>query len=463
MKHFPKFSKSPNFSSTSVLSTGIKFIPNLGSSETLIPPQIRARLFALLLLILVVVFYWQLPPLQVMASEDQSSSEIYDLAPDLLPPGAATDPIYVNPENVYYAPNPTPNPISPDTLANQPLIADSETEATTTDSAFDGVRTKPINAASATFGMPVVILEGTVYYASADPNNPGPSGIFSQDNPFTVGLTGYIGGFARLDANQNLAAAECYLRDQLPLGAPSPEFCQDPLDEDEIIMYHIFVDGFTTGSLGWVASGNIGQEQTSPPCSISPATLPPSPQPDDSDADPKPDYAYPSIESRPVLPKPKITPGADVTLPELADDIEGYAQSAEKIALLLDASSSVADYAPEIAQYAAQLNQAEEVIIFADRPKTIDATEYDNQRDSVGSETDIYAALNSVPDDQGIQTVMLVTDTQHNIIFSRLKSRTDIEQVVIVSTVPEDYVNRRVIRNIKSNWGVTPVIQYLYD
>lgn len=322
---------------------------------------------------------------------------------------------------------------------------------------------RSLDVANAVFGQRVDIRSGATYYASADLAGSGASA--EVYNIYTEGPL-YLGGFAIVN-NGRLADYEAYLRDDVKYATPAPTFCQDV---DGELWCFIYVDGYTTGSIGWFLADDLYYVDPSGPVIIAHAKEPvqdapataPSVEPSDSQATPAPDRPVSVFEDR-----------TETTSDEVASNIKELATAGEKVAVLLDASGSVRNYSAAIANYAAQVDTADTVIMFGGSAKTITADTYAKESSTLGwnfpffgsaGSTNVYAALNSVPAGD-YDTVILVSD-----LLSRsfdLTERTDIDSIVIIYVGDTDDMGnldksaQGVVDAITEKWGITPIIQQL--
>lgn len=102
------------------------------------------------------------------------------------------------------------------------------------------------------FGQEVHARDGATYYESADLAGSGRQG--TSNNIYTEKL--YIAGFAQVDAEGNLVAYQCYLRDYIPTGDPAPDFVASCTSEWELFIA-TYTRGFTTGSVGWFSARDL--------------------------------------------------------------------------------------------------------------------------------------------------------------------------------------------------------------
>lgn len=337
----------------------------------------------------------------------------------------------------------------------------------------------PLN--TLTFGQRVYIRDDATYFESADGFGSGHSG--TANNIYTE--VAYLGGFARVDPETHrLTDYVCYARDNMPVGEPAPDFFFDStLGETMVFLY---TDGFTTGEIGWTPVTNLHD-----PIPVLDDTAKDSKDPFDDKIAEKPGLKDPDpiSTSDPLI----TTTGSGIsdegsigernpslssviseqTTPEkVTEAIQDASQGSEKIALILDASGSVDDYSAAIAAYAEQLENVNTVIIFGNVAKIIQPDGYAAARNSVGSKTDIFGAMNLLPD-EAFDTVILVTDTDNSyntddftffglftIIEGRpLNSRNNIGSVVILN--PANLTHHDTIHEIEKKWEVTPVIRHL--
>lgn len=330
-----------------------------------------------------------------------------------------------------------------------------------------------LNVATASFGQRVEIREGATYFASADLAGSGASA--QTYNRYTEGSL-YLGGFAAVDGDR-LKAHEAYLRDDICYGQPAPSFCQDA---DGNVWCFIYTDGFTTGSIGWFSADDVYYVQ---PDNSAVVALPEKDtNPDDGigakdpTADPYRDYEQNGYYDEPAIGptnQPVFEDRAETTSDEVASNIEELTTSGERVAVLLDASGSVKNYSAAIANYAAQVDTADTVIMFGGSAKTITADTYSKESSRLGwnfplfgssGNTNIFVALNSIPAGE-YNTVILVSDLLSR--NSSLTERTDIGNVVIIYVGDADDMSnldkraQHVIDEITEKWNVVPVIQQL--
>lgn len=332
---------------------------------------------------------------------------------------------------------------------------------------------RQINVANAIFGQRVLIKDGAAYYASADHNG---SGVSAQVyNAYTMGDL-YLGGFSVVK-DDHLSDHEAYLRDDIRYGQPAPSFCQNA---DGNAWCFIYTDGFTTGSIGWFSADDVYYVQ---PDNSAVVALPEKDtNPDDGigakdpTADPYRDYEQNGYYDEPAIGptnQPVFEDRAETTSDEVASNIEELTTSGERVAVLLDASGSVKNYSAAIANYAAQVDTADTVIMFGGSAKTITADTYSKESSRLGwnfplfgssGNTNIFVALNSIPAGE-YNTVILVSDLLSR--NSSLTERTDIGNVVIIYVGDADDMSnldkqaQHVIDEITEKWNVVPVIQQL--
>ena len=270
------------------------------------------------------------------------------------------------------------------------------------------------------FGQEVRVAAGTTYYASADLAGSGPHAVFNSDNPYTFGQRFFIGGFALIAGDDQLQEYECYPESQIDERQPAPQFCtQVTLDQN--VWLHLYTDPKDNdSSLGWI----------------------------------------PASAAEPVTHEIGATCPDSVAVPDIAESVEELSQDGNVVALFLDASGSVSDYSAEIASYASQIDQAKEVIIFAESAKAINSADYDDEISNVGAGTDIYAALNSLSE-IAFDEVIVVTDTYHNELHSILNPRDNVKHLTVISLVEPSFVQEDVLGVIRQQWGIEPQIKYL--
>lgn len=334
-----------------------------------------------------------------------------------------------------------------------------------------------LNVATASFGQRVEIREGATYFASADLAGSGASA--QTYNRYTEGSL-YLGGFAAVDGDR-LNAYEAYLRDDIHCAQAAPDFCQDT---DDNLWCFVYTDGFTNGSVGWFSADDVYYVQ---PDNSAVVALPEKDSgPDDGigTKDPTADpylgfydqdtiYYYGGQATTADQPMPVFEDRAETTSNEVASNIEELTTSGERVAVLLDASGSVKNYSAAIANYATQVDTADTVIMFGGSAKTITADTYAEESSKFGwnfpffgssSDTNIFFALNSIPDDE-YNTVILVSDLRSR--NSNLIERTNIDNVVIIYVGDTDDMDnlgkqaQSVIDEITEKWNVVPVIQQL--
>lgn len=270
------------------------------------------------------------------------------------------------------------------------------------------------------FGQVVSSWHGAPYYESADQNGSGKHGFYGC-NIYTNGMT-YIAGYAWLDQNGNILESECYLRESVPEGKKCG------FGPNENVWVALYVDGFTTGSIGWMHIDDILPEPSEIRAGISNNN----------------ETALPT--DRPINPE------------DVANAIEESRNYGKRVALLLDASGSVDEYSAEIAAYATKVNKADTVLVFATDYAEIAAEDYLEASEDVGASTEIYAAMNALSG--AYDTVMIVTDTYQNGVFD-LRERSDIGEVIIVSTCSEWAIDDETVRTIAVMWNLEPQIVHL--
>lgn len=285
------------------------------------------------------------------------------------------------------------------------------------------------------FGQEVTAREGATYYESADLAGSGRQGI--ANNRYTTVLR--IAGFAQVDAESGrLIDYRCYLRDNVPVGEEAPAFVQNCTEQTLYIA--TYTDGFTTGSVGWFCLSDLSYNPGE--LDLHPEKL--------NNAFAKDDIFYYDPEQT----------NTTVTPENVADAIQNATTSGQKTALFLDASGSVDQYSSTIASYAQQIDHADYVAIFATTSRAITADEYSDYRFDVGGGTDIYAALNTLPD-EAFDIVIIVTDTYHGYSTSYINERNDIGSVIILDPAAPETADQGVIDEIAANWHITPLIRRL--
>lgn len=103
---------------------------------------------------------------------------------------------------------------------------------------------------TATFGQPILVEEGTIYYASADFGGSGGSGIIG--NEYTSGEL-FVSGYAFLDENDRLVDHRASLRDSI-LAEIQIDRSTFSYDNTNIasLWVGLYVEGCTNGAVGWV-------------------------------------------------------------------------------------------------------------------------------------------------------------------------------------------------------------------
>lgn len=285
------------------------------------------------------------------------------------------------------------------------------------------------------FGQEVVAIEGAVYYETADFAGSGDHG--TANNLCTAQL--YIAGFARVDPDTSrLVAWKCYQRDDVPVGELAPDFVDG--GTDSTILIATYTPGFTTGSVGWFRACDLK-------CRIGELTY----ERKDPDTDPYIDNDI--FYYNPDRDQPAVTPE------NVADAIQNATTKGQKTALFLDASGSVLNYSAAIAAYAEQVDTADYVAIFAGNCLEIEASEYADQIFSLAGGTDIYGALNTLPDEP-FDIVILVTDTWNN-GYSTLQERKNVAALHILSVVDTSETYHAVASEIGTKWNVSPIVRRL--
>lgn len=311
------------------------------------------------------------------------------------------------------------------------------------------------------FGQEVHARDGATYFESADQAGSGRQG--TSNNIYTEQL--YIAGFAQVDTSGDLVDWLCYDRDNVPVGSLAPSFTVDCHHSSELYIA-TYTNGFTTGSVGWFNADDLdwqlGSLEYADPRKdpMSDPGLPIGSGYNDSSIhyyDPESPTAFDSSDVN----APKLSDlGEQITPAEVVQAIETTSTQGEKIALVLDASGSVSKYSAAIASYADQVDNAECIITFAGNALAIEAGEYFEASYSLYGGTDIYSALNLIPE-ESFDRVLLVTDTEHNDLWSNLNPRTDIGAVTILN--PTNIDEQFVLQTIEDEWGITPSISRLHS
>lgn len=340
------------------------------------------------------------------------------------------------------------------------------------------------------YGTRIVIPEGVRYYASADGFGSGDFGAIGSQWT-SMGMDAYVGGFALLDNDGRLVEYCSYN----PANIPVSECWQN--ETSEIVWDQVWIGFFVyTGTkdvdmialTGWlpvrsiaVINGIMGDggsnEKYQNGVIINHNLSPEEPELEDFD----PENLTPAIIDA-VLPDPgnmiedRVIRGQDIpdddedtafiTTREIAYAIEDYADNGEKIALLLDGSSSVSDYMSAIAdygEYVDKVNKADIIITFGKDYLVIRAEEY-LAADIDRRKTDIYTPLSSLPDVASYDRIIIVTDSYHN-----ADSEISVEnceefngKIVVVSPVKLRNVKKGVIQDIEEAFG-TKVYLCLLD
>lgn len=297
------------------------------------------------------------------------------------------------------------------------------------------------------FGQQVVAKDGATYYESADLAGSGRQG--TANNIYTETLR--IAGFANVGPDsEHLTDYLCYLRDDVPSGKPAPNFVSNSTEES--LWIAVYTDGFTTGSVGWFHVTDLSY-------ALGEMDYPPEKSEESPNGFSHPDSPGTSSFEQ-ILDNNRPDPDEDLTTGTVASAIENSSKSGEKIALFLDASGSVESYSAAIASYAGQVDNAEYIAIFASTARDITAASYNDYRYEVGGMTDIYGALNTLPNDP-FDTVIIVTDTEHNYDSEKLSERNDIGSVVILNIYAPEYAEHPVLDAIETAWHVRPSVRQL--
>lgn len=102
------------------------------------------------------------------------------------------------------------------------------------------------------FGQRVTAHDGATYYESPDLGGSGRSG--TANNIYTEDLR--IAGFAWL-VDGHMVAAECYEREDVPVGSPASEFVHYYTTYTEELWIATYTEGFTTGRVGWFSAWDL--------------------------------------------------------------------------------------------------------------------------------------------------------------------------------------------------------------
>lgn len=322
------------------------------------------------------------------------------------------------------------------------------------------------------YGTRVVVKEGTEYYASAYGFGSGPHGTIG--NRYTkLGTNIYVGGFALLNEDGELVAYKGYNPKDVPV---STTWQTDVTDASwDLVWAEIFLDPNHDSPIAWiparsivVINGIVGDGGSNECFSGGVRVVPKDDDFDISEIDElQPeiiDTVLPDpgnmIEDRVIanqdMPDDTSDEDAFISTREIAYAIEDYAESGGRVALLLDASGSVADYMSEIADYGKyvdKVNRAETIIVFAKWFEVIAVEDYFDT--NVGGTTDIYAPLNSL-DVTNYDRIIIATDTWHN-EFTYLKQQSDfIGKIVVVCPDEEyDFISTSVIEDMEKAYGTT--------
>lgn len=287
------------------------------------------------------------------------------------------------------------------------------------------------------FGQEVVAIEGAVYYETADFAGSGNHG--TANNCYTSHL--YIAGFARIDPDTTrLVAWKGYQRDDVPVGELAPDFVDG--GADSTILIATYTPGFTTGSVGWFRACDLKYR-------IGELTYLHDNNVNQPDLFQENDIYY----HDPDHDQPAVTPE------NVAGAIQNATTKGQKTALFLDASGSVMSYSAAIAAYAEQVDTADYVAVFAGDCQEIKADEYSDQIFNLTGGTNIYGALNTLPDEP-FDVVILVTDTWDNRGYT-LKERDNIAAFYILSVVDTGETYHTTASTIGTKWHVSPVVRRL--
>lgn len=266
-----------------------------------------------------------------------------------------------------------------------------------------------------TLGERVNLVSSATYYESADLCGSGRSG--KAPNRYTESVGTYYGGYAVLDCEQHIKSASVYSRAAIAQLSSEDRVQHIDPEPSDAVWYFVYVDGFTTGSLGWFPAEAI--------------TFSPSATSEDPDV---------------------LTPE------QVASEIEEQTSRGDKVALLLDASGSVLEHSEAIADYGEQLKGVSDIWMFASNALKITPAEYREklfQLDPDG--TSLVAAMNNLPDTP-YDNVIIVTDTMDT-TDDILEVRTNIKQVTIV--LVGEYSCAVYLDQVRSKWAGETVIQPL--
>lgn len=264
-------------------------------------------------------------------------------------------------------------------------------------------------------GDQVNLASGATYYESADPCGSGRSG--RVPNHYTKQSSTYYGGYAVLDCDQRIKSAGVYSRAAITQFSPEERVQYIESEPSDEVWYFVYVDGFTTGSLGWFPAEAV------------------------------------------TFSSPVSGNDIDILTPEQAvSGIEDQTSRGEKVALLLDASGSVLEYSEAIAGYGERLKGVSDVWMFAGDTLKIAPVEYREKLFELDSNgTSLIAAMNNLPDIP-YDNVIVVTDTIDT-TNDVLEDRTDIERVTIILA---SYISdKRYLGQVRDKWTENLVVHLL--
>lgn len=421
----------------------------------------------------------------------------------------------------------------------------------------------PERGLTVTFGQPILVEEGTTYYASADLGGSGGHGTIG--NSYTQGEL-FVGGYAFLDENLHPVEHYAELRDTILAFETPPSFRYGASSVDDLWI-EINVAEYGVGTIGWVPavktslygdlSAPVLEESPVPtlPTIESPQKPAPVPMPEVVQSSPNPpdvdlpaenvsgnplspiaklsavlqilfpiflililiglivsalisiiqkviDYLQnrgqdqdQSDESTPVIPQPERMilprPSAAITdsqPPSSSQQPSGsytvaYSSSSSKpskqdttlsqlnagqtsssghrkVAVLLEASSAVERYKPQIAEFAEKQGIVDFMYVFATAVEPLSSgSEYYLKQDRVGTETALYSALNSLPGTH-LDEVIIVTSGRNTCGDAELISRDNVDAVYVVIAGREQSFGP-FIEEVARQWGSQPSVSHL--
>lgn len=359
------------------------------------------------------------------------------------------------------------------------------------------------------YGQRIYLAPGTKYWSSPDHGGIQPYGTIG--NRYTpIGCDIYISGFSLSDQTERLGKFRAYRPSQVPVGEEHLDGIADKLWDYAWVSF--YVDDQTENIIGWVPASAIqvingvqGDSGSNARFAngitiITPDDVARVPElessSDSSDLGSKPtpeeytlerpeilDDRYDPqaedldiilgdpgnmLEDRVIADRDRLEPKSEgedsdnlsdsvsdpwISTREIAYAIEDYAENGERVALLLDASSSVESYMTEIAEYARyaeQVNKADTILVFAETFQKISVEEYSTT--DVGETTNIFEPLNSLSA-ADYDRIIIVTDSYHNTESARLVAQSDFTgKIIVVSPLSLRRIFKSTIKTIDEAW-----------